>query len=193
MSSFRPNAVRGEIPEGGAGLRNDIRSWRVKSTAWMKSSLGRWNKIRLCEFCCGDKREPSSRAKSRDPLRRSNSTLVKHPPHTVIQRVEKPEEWQYCAGYDGAVLTLSTPTTLLSHYTRFILVLSKDLPQFLLLFFLISSLFLSLTLLFLFSFFLFIIVIICYIYKFLLFFTFINSQHQLGDLSTTLEMTVLFL
>ena len=90
-------------------------------------------------------------------------------------------------------LCLSTPTTLLSHYTRFILVFSKNLPQFLLLFLLLSSLFLSLTLLFLFSFFLFIVVIICYIYKFLLFFAFINSQHQLGDLSTTLEMTVLFL
>ena len=42
--------------------------------------------------------------------------------------------------------------------------------------------------------FFFIVVIICYIYKFLLFFTFTTtSQHQLGDLSTSLEMTVLFL
>ena len=65
-------------------------------------------------------------------------------------------------------LSLSTPTTLLSHYTRFILVLYKDLPQYLLLFLLRSSLFLSLTLFFLFPFFLFIVVIICYICKFLL-------------------------
>ena len=48
----------------------------------------------------------------------------------------------------------------------------------------------QLSLLIVFILFLFIIVvIICYIYKFLLFFTFINSQHQLGDLSTLLEMT----
>ena len=48
----------------------------------------------------------------------------------------------------------------------------------------------QLSLLIVFILFLVIVVIICYIGKFLLFFTFINSQQQLGDLSTSLEMTV---
>ena len=65
-------------------------------------------------------------------------------------------------------IILSISKDFPTHYTRFILVLSNDLPQFLLLFLLFSSLFLSLTLLFLFPLFLFIFVIICYIYKFLL-------------------------
>ena len=42
-------------PKAKQWLRNEIRPWRVKSTAWMKSSIGRWNKIRLGEFCCGEK------------------------------------------------------------------------------------------------------------------------------------------
>ena len=33
-------------PKAKQWLRNEIRPWRVKSTAWMKSSTGRWNKIR---------------------------------------------------------------------------------------------------------------------------------------------------
>ena len=33
------------------------------------------------------KKAPSFRAQSRDPLRRSSSTLVKYPPRTVIQSV----------------------------------------------------------------------------------------------------------
>ena len=65
-------------------------------------------------------------------------------------------------------IILSISKDFPTHYTRFILVLVKDLPQFLLLFLLFSSLFLSLTLLFLFPLFLFIFVIICYICKFLL-------------------------
>ena len=109
-----------------------------------------------------------------------------------VKRVEKsPKAERYCT------TILLSPCLLQSIFSLFTLIfpyfiqITKQLSNQ-------ASVFLapppnSLFSLFLFSFFLFIVVTICYIWWFFLFFSSLFLYHSLGDLSTTLEMTVFFL